>query len=122
MAVRYTPKVGQTMFRVNCGNNAIRRDIIIEPVNVTRVGRKYFYIRPKGGNKWQEVTFIIEDWSQKTDYCADWILYDTEQEWIDEQRKSELCAIFSSLFEYNRSKLPLEKIEQMYAIVEGAND
>lgn len=63
------PIVGETLFSLNVGNDA-RHGVpqILTPMVVKSVGKKYFKLsRPE--SNWT-VEFYLEDWSQKTEFCA----------------------------------------------------
>lgn len=105
------PILGQILYSLNVGNAARRAPQHLTEVTVTLVGRKYFVC----GTGWQQVTYHLDDWRQKTIYSAESVLYETREEY---ERETEVSRKFQALrkhFEYNSPRLPDEVIRKMYA-------
>ncbi len=74
------PKVGETLFLVSTGNMARGGRGKQRDCTVTRVGHKYFYVKY---GSWCEIKFLLKTWKEYSDYSADYILYESRQEWED---------------------------------------
>ena len=107
------PKVGQTLYSLNTGYRY--RVSELEPVTVTKVGRKYFTI----GEGWRAQQFYIDTWQQKTDYTSDIALYASPQEWEDEKETSEICSLIYTTFRYgnNPNKISLDKLRKIKDLI-----
>lgn len=105
------PQIGETLYSLNVGN-AFRHGVEqkLTPMVVTAVGRKYFTLRYKDWNIF--VDFHIDTWRQKTQYCEDHKLYESEQDWSNEKEEKEICDLIRSKFEYghNRLKVSLDDL------------
>jgi hypothetical protein len=97
------PILGETLYSLNVGN-AARRGVErkLTPMIVHSVGKKYFTLKHKDWNIFVE--FHISTWRQKTKFCEDHRLYETEQQWLDEKETSELCQKIADTFEYGGNK------------------
>ena len=116
MTNRPKPFVGQKLFYVNVGNNAIRHEQKIKKCKVTKVGRKYFTTdTPYQNNEW-----YISNWGMKTNYCAGYKLYESSQEWEDEIERKRLASNISDTLRYSSDvqKLPIEKLRAINEILE----
>jgi hypothetical protein len=92
------PVVGETLYALNVGNAARRREQSLTPVEVVAVGRKYFRTKPEG--LIHENTFYLSNWGQKTEYAEDTRLYESPQEWEDEKERHALIGKMRSVFDY----------------------
>ena len=108
------PKVGDILYSLNVGNAARNTEQVLTPVEVTKVGRKYFY----AGEGWRETQYHIDDWCENTNYSARSLLYKTEQEWYDEKESTAICRYISKSFDYSRNKLglSLDQLRRIEAI------
>lgn len=118
---RNTPKVGDKLFSLNIGNAARNREQKLTPVIVTKVGRKYFTAR-ESGREWSYSQYHIDTWREKTEYCCNSVLYETEQEWLDEKESDEICRYIFDSFQYgkNQKKLSIGALRTIQRII-GAN-
>jgi hypothetical protein len=98
------PVVGQTLYSLNVGNAARHGEQKLTPLVVKSVGRKYFTCGRDGGTKWSDVEFHLDDWSQKTEFCRDYQLYASAQEWADEKESHGLCYQLWRAFEYGHNR------------------
>jgi hypothetical protein len=74
------PELGQILYSLNIGNAARHREQKLTPVEVVKVGRKYFSCRPFGPNyKWAETQYYLENWQEKTEYSANSCLYESQK-------------------------------------------
>lgn len=121
MNPRPTPKVGDTLYSLNVGNAARRSPQVLTPVQVVKVGRKYFECRrPEWVNAPHMVTvYHLDDWREKTDYCRDSQLYTSPQEYegsiLAMEIRGELQRAFSSGM--ISQTIPLDKLREIQAIV-----
>ena len=109
------PIKGETLWLLNVGNMARRQVQTLTPCIVTKVGSKYFEVegeRLHGTNQ-----FYIGTWCEKTNYQADWAIYESEQEWMDERENGVLIQLIRdsfSIFNQKRFTLPtLRKIAEI---------
>lgn len=111
------PKVGETLYSLNVGNAARRTPQVLVPVVVTNVGRKYFTV----GEGHREKQYYLDDWSEKTNYSATSVLYESEQEWKEEQERTHLMAEIRKTFEYghsnSRRQLSLAELRDIHKII-----
>lgn len=118
------PVVGETLFMLNIGDNARRRECHLRTVEVISVGRKYFIVsedvykdRPH-----MHVKFTIDTWVQSTDYSAGWCLYESEQEYFDEKERGEMIKMLRDLFHRysgNLKDLTIASLRKIKDIVES---
>ena len=101
--VKTKPKVGQTLYSLNVGNASRGRKSELTPVVVTKVDRKYF----TAGKGYRPLRFHLSDWSQKSDYTASSRLYETEQDYIEEKERSEICTFIGEAFKNGRTSKDL---------------
>ncbi len=90
-----------------------------EAAIVEKVGRKYFVVRNENGNFRDE--FLLEDWTEHTEYSSSVCAYATEQEWLNEQEASEILKFLREIFSRGSSiasSLPLESLRKIRAIIE----
>ena len=84
------PKVGQIIFSLNVGNayrSSWGHSQKLTEYEVSRVGRKYFYIvetgreyRDERHKRGFEIAFEVDTWQQKTDYSSDHLLYECKND------------------------------------------
>ena len=110
--MKTNPVVGQKLFRLNIGKNARNRLKVLEPVTVVKVARKYFTVKTNCGF---EIEHLLDDWREKSEYSPDYMLYESEEDWINEKRSAEICKIICKAFEYglNRNKLSVGTLENV---------
>jgi hypothetical protein len=112
------PKIGETLYSLNVGNKAGRgREQKLTPMTVYSVGRKYFTLKRVDWNIFTE--FHLDTWRQKTEFCEDHKLYETEQEWVDEKEENTICGFINLRFEYGKNtfKIPLEDLRKINEII-----
>jgi hypothetical protein len=111
--------VGQELFKLNIGNMARNVAQKLTPVVVTKIGRKYFSVKSHGYI--YETDFLLEDWTEKTEFTANACLYKNEQEWSDEKESAMICKAIWKAFEYgqNRNNVDLPKLRMIMAAIEG---
>ena len=82
------PILGQRLFMGYINDGARRWTDKITPVVVTRVGRKYFSVRPvAGGSHGIEIDFCLDSWEQRNVFTPSSKLYASEGEWEAAQVK-----------------------------------
>jgi hypothetical protein len=110
-------EVGQQVFLKAVGNNARgRKEVFIREETISKVGRKYFEV----GNGYRPLKFHIEDLSQEMGgYIADWTLYLSKQDILDEDESNDLHSDIRTAFSgYGKSKYTLEQLRKIKAIVD----
>jgi hypothetical protein len=110
------PIVGETLYSLNVGNRCSRgREQKLTPVTVKNVARKYFTVDHDG----YDVEFHLQDWQQKTEYCRDYKLYETEQSWADEKEAQEIINKIVEVFNYRGSvkNFSLEKLRKIMELI-----
>ena len=113
------PKVGDKLFSLNIGNAARNTPQTLTPVEVTKVGRKYF--TTCGEHRWSERQYHMDSFREKSNYSANSVLYRTEQEYEDEKESYKISTYISKAFQYGRNvnKLPLEALRGIERIIAG---
>lgn len=112
------PQIGETLYSLNIGSAAGRgREQKLTPMIVHSVGRKYFTLKHLDWNRFVE--FHIDTWRQKTEFCEDHQLYETEQQWLDEKEARSICQTICNSFEYgyNVKKLSLTDLRKINEII-----
>lgn len=110
------PTVGQRLFSLNVGNYARNTEQKLTPVIVSKVGRKYFTCKREDYHL--ETQYHLEDWREKTEYCVNSALYESEQAWEDEKEAAQLCKQIHQAFEYGRNpNLPVSTLRQIAALL-----
>lgn len=115
------PKVGQTVYALNIGNNARRRPQMLTPVTVISVGRKYF--KCKAENSWVETEYRIESGLEHTAFSPGSKIYESQEEWEKEKRSYELHTKLSQFFQFGGGSrnLCLEQLESISSIIDGCH-
>jgi hypothetical protein len=111
--------VGQKVYLRPIGNNARGNNREVQERQIKRVGRKYFEAWD-GKNQYTITKFYIKDNRQVTNYSADWALYFSRQEILDENERLELTEeIRKTIGHYGSHKLTLEQLRSIAQIVRG---
>ena len=114
-------KIGQIIY-LKPVNNQLRRGKEIKEVEISRIGRKWFYVKTPGtdaaGWEWQRDKFDIDTLNQSNgEYVNDWDGYLSLKEIEDEKEQLNLYMELGRFFsEYGRSSLSLGKLQEMYKI------
>ena len=106
-------KVGRKVF-LKPVNNMVRYGYnkILES-EITKVGRKYFYIKQFPKNKYR-----IEDLEEESEYVPDWEVYFSRQEILDEREYEKLFIVISSKFDFMAKKdLTLDQLIRINDII-----
>jgi hypothetical protein len=117
------PIVGETLYSLNVGN-AARKGVpqVLTPVKVVSVGLKLFRCRPEDNldSEWCEVAYRLEDWREHSEYSATFVLYQTEQERLDEVESFTLSKKIGEAFEWGRNKanLSIERLRRISSILD----
>lgn len=119
MTAKAKPKVGQRLYRLNIGNNARHCTQKLTPVVVSKVGRKYFTVKQEGPYAMESEHHII-GWYEKSEFSANYALYESAQAWDDEKEAVEICKRIAEHFQYgrNRANLPIDALRTIMGIVE----
>ena len=111
------PEVGQTLYSLNIGNAARNVEKVLTPVLVEKVGNKYFTVRIRS----RAVQYHISNWLEKTEYCANSKLYETESEWFNEKETSELINKARQYFGgYGKPNMSLSGLRKISEIIDEA--
>ena len=110
-------KVGDTVHVVECGNQVRRGE---KPdhydATITRVGRKYFYIGAKYG---VDTAFKIDCGRQKTEYCENFRIVESEKIYLEETEVKKINEIIRNNFShYGRCKYSLAQLKAVAEILE----
>ena len=97
------PKVGDKLFLVDTGNLARQGLGKQRMCVVSKVGRKYFWVKENEG-AWSEIQFYIEDWIQTTNYTCDYVLYENRQAWEDAKTAVEYRGAIRREFDYDGAR------------------
>ena len=123
-------KVGQTVW-IRLTGNAIRGkcgDELIEEWVIDKIGRKYITASKKTGYPkgivFEKRGYGYEDrFVEKTNYCVDYIMYETEQEIRDEMEKYKICRDVQLFFDrFNKNKLTLEQLRSIKKIIDEESE
>ena len=124
---RPTPTVGQIVYSLNVGN-AYRQggQQELTPMVVTKIGTKYFYIKPVDGRSLRTVAFHLDTWWEHTDYSATHKLYESEQVWDDDKDRRRITDLVLRRFDSHITRggsqidpLPLATLKKIAALIEG---
>lgn len=87
------------------------------PGVVSKVGRRY--VEVKYGDKWQfkAVFDKMSDLRQRTDYLIMWVLYETEQEILDEQEYYFYKDACESFFRNWENRLTCDQYRRILSII-----
>jgi hypothetical protein len=111
-------QVGDKVFLKAVGNNARhRKEVYIQENEISKVGRKYIEV----GKGARPLKFNIEDLSEKTsnDTIADWELYFSKQEILDEEEFEKLHWKIKMKFDtFAKAKLTLDQLRRINEIIE----
>ncbi len=111
------PKVGEKLWIVSkSGTRPGYRSGPGESFLITGSGPKYF----RGGEPVYggEITFYVETWKQKCCYSADFILYESEQHWLDEVEMHRYWAAFYNLFHYSsRNEYSIQQMKDVARVM-----
>lgn len=114
------PFVGQQLFKLPVGNSASKhKEQKLIPVVVSKVGRKFFTVETQDRYR-LKTEFRLEDWHENTDYCANCVIYESEQDRADEVEARTTCRTLYTLFEYGRNakRFKLSKLREIAALAE----
>jgi CRISPR/Cas system Type II protein with McrA/HNH and RuvC-like nuclease domain len=109
-------EVGKAVFLKAVGNNARgRKEVFIREDVITKVGRKYFEV----GEGRSLLKFFIESKKQESgEYIADWKLYFSRQEILDEGECEQLFWDIKSEFGgYGKPKFTLDQLRRIKEII-----
>ena len=115
------PVVGEKLYRVDTGNLARNGKGKQVHVFVKKVGRKYFKVNESmDGSEWADVEFCIETWGQNTHYSSDYLLFESEQEYLEKKESDYLFhKIKNQHFSSWANPYSLDKLRQIKAIIES---
>lgn len=109
------------MYAVNVGNLAWRTESVATPMQVLSVGIKYFTCGT--GKERIPKKFSIATWRQVINHSPEWVLYETEQVWIDKDRAEKLWTSIGAVFlGYGRRPLGLAALEKINTIIQEESD
>lgn len=113
-------KVGQRLYSLNVGNDARNGEQKLTPVVVKKLGRKYFTVGIEGKSYLDEQCYL-DTWDEKSIYSSTFILYETEQEWRDEEEAEEILADIRSKFGHRVGwrNFPLSALREIAAIMKA---
>ena len=105
-------KEGDKIFIKTCGNAARCRGSRIIDTVITKVGRKYFFVKDL-----PRIKFSIDTMREVTDYCVDYVAYISKEKILEEIELSSLNAKIKEFFIYNAKKLTLDQLRQIDEII-----
>lgn len=106
------PTVGETLYSLNIGNAARNREQVLTPVQVKKVGRKYFWCGDNN-NEYMWKKYHIDGWEQENrGYIADSFLYESHEQYANEQEEANICKRIYEAFSYGKNvkKLTIEEL------------
>lgn len=113
------PKVGDELYLVDVGNRARRGLGKQRTCTVVKVGRKYFYVSYLQFPSYEVIVpFDLIDWREKTDYSAQYALFQNQAEYAELAVKNKWMTKLSSTLQYNPpSKFTLAQLTEAAAIL-----
>ena len=111
------PILGETLYSLNVGNSAGHCLQVLKPVEVVKVGRKYFSTKLPGYS-WI-IEYHVDTWAEKTNYAPNRKLYESEQEWLDESEAYSLLESIKAHFAYGNPKHSLEILREVARLIQG---
>ena len=87
-------------------------------MTVKNVGRKYFSCEVGDHN--YTVEFNLGSWREKTDYTPGYQLYETRQEWMDENERSTLMSDIEDCFSMwspRKKLIPLKILREIQRLI-----
>lgn len=111
-------QVGDKVYLKAAGNNArYDKEVRIEEYIIRKIGRKYFEVSSKEHETWT-IKFNLENNKQVTNYSADWILYFSKQEIIDEIETDNLTREIRNRFDsWSKVNLTLDQLRRIVEII-----
>lgn len=110
------PKIGDKLFFVRAGNKT-RYDPEQSECIVSKIGRKYFYVK-RNEDSWSEIQFYIKNWIEKTDYSCDYLLFENRQAWENSKLVNKYKVVIRELFDYSSSsQFTLEQLQKVAEIL-----
>lgn len=111
--MKRTPKLGETLYLLPVGNKArYEIKVKLKEFKVTKVGRKYFELNRLGDPNHCAITFRISDWKQKTEYSADYEVFESELEYARHKEQKAIYKQVRELFSSNMA-VPLEALRDI---------
>ena len=87
-------------------------------VEVIKVGRKYITVTHDKKLKCAAVIFEIETWVEKTDYSPNHYLYESERDFQDSIKASELRSIILNIMQQNSGReFTLEQLQKVAEVL-----
>lgn len=112
------PILGEELYLVDVGNRARRNMGQQRTCTVSKIGRKYFTVSYKSSSDYVwEAVFTLDEWHEKTDYSAQYSLYESEQEYKDTLEASKWKQAFSKRFQYGGGRNTLKQLKEAAAIL-----
>ena len=111
------PILGETLYSLNVGNSARHCPQILNPVEVVKVGRKYFSTKLPGYSWVTE--YHVDTWKERTNYSVNSELYESEQEWLDESEARSILKTIKAHFAYGNPKHSLETLREVARLIQG---
>ena len=109
------PEVGEVLYSLNIGNASRNREQELTPVEVTKVGNKYFYCSGSGHFSKQ---YYNDTWLEKTDYSPNSKLYEDPKDWEEEKSRSEIIKYLREIFRsYQDRGLSLETLKGIKELI-----
>ena len=120
--IQVKPYVGQVIYRIKIVG-LFSDDVILTPVIVKSVGRKYF-VCGEHDMEYSNKQYHLSDWREKSDYSETTKIYFSESEYFQEKEKIRICKKFGNAFENGNNKLSLslEQLVLMDKISKGIFD
>lgn len=111
-------EVGMKVYLKSVGNVA-RDSKEIKEVVIKKIGRKYFEVGDEESERIY-AKFNLEDLREVTDYGADWKLYFSKQEILDEEEYEKLRWEIKTKFDtFGKLGLTLEQLRKVKAIIDS---
>lgn len=113
------PKVGDSLYLVDVGNRARRGLGKQRPCVVSKIGRKYFYVTCQESPSYEVIIpFDLIDWREKSDYSAQYALFESKEDYEELAVKNAWMNKLSSTFQYSSgAKFTLAQLTEVGALL-----
>lgn len=120
MTIDKKPVVGQLVYRRRIGNPSTEHIVKpLEQVVVTKVGRLYFYAKPRDASARQVVRYRIKGWHEANPdgYPSGYRMYETRRQYADEIERVLLLRRVRDYFADARCSIELKRLRAVSALV-----
>lgn len=111
MKTKRKPEVGEKLFYVHFDKRYGNTELYM---TVTHVGRKYFDMQ----ESWRKLSFHIDTWRVKSNYSQTVKIYETRQEYIDEQEAEKIWGGMKNTIQSWTCPFTLDQLKRIKLIID----